>query len=264
MPELFQQLLLLCPLLLLAGIVDGISGGGGLIALPSYLLVGLPISTAYGCNKMQSCLGTCASLYKYARSGFLDIRTALPAAIAAIGGSYLSTRIMLGLSDSVKNIIITCAMLFVICLTLVSGRIQAKNADRMQVRPDIPLSHRSLLLYAAGSLGIGLLLGLYDGFFGPGGGTVAILLFSCIFKYDLRTGGGNGKFIIVLSNLTAMFAYIQSGHILYAIAIPCSIANIAGSYLGASLATSRGAGFVRKVSLVVVAALAVYTVSKLL
>lgn len=252
MPEFLQQLLFLCPMLLLAGIIDGISGGGGLIALPSYLIAGLPISAAYGCNKMQSCLGTCASLYKYARSGFLDIRSALPSALAAIGGSFLSTQIMLQLEDSVKNVIITGSMIFVICLTLLSGKIQATKEPVRRIR----LTLRNLLL----CLGTGILLGLYDGFFGPGGGTVALLLFAVLFKYDMRVGCGNGKFIIVLSNLTAMLTYLLNGDVIYAIAIPCSLANILGSYIGASLATSRGAGFVRKISLIVVAGLLVYTV----
>jgi uncharacterized membrane protein YfcA len=77
--ELWQQLLFLCPMLLIAGIIDGISGGGGLIALPSYLASGIPITSAYACNKMQSCLGTSASLAKYASSKLIDLKTAITA-----------------------------------------------------------------------------------------------------------------------------------------------------------------------------------------
>jgi len=250
--ELLKQLLFLCPMLAVAGIVDGISGGGGLIALPSYMMAGLPISAAYGCNKMQSCLGTCASLAKYAKSGFLDIRAALPAALAAIAGSFISTQIMLMLDDADKRIIIGCAMIFVICLTLLSGKLRTTAATVLRIEKSV----RNLML----CLGIGLLLGLYDGFFGPGGGTVAIMLFAVIFKHDMRVGSGNGKLIIVLSNLTALLTYILNGDVIYAIAIPCSIANIVGSYIGASLATTRGAKFVRKILLVVVGALVIRAV----
>ena len=90
--------------------------------------------------------------------------------------------------------------------------------------------------------------------------TVIILLFAVLMKYDLRVGGGNGKFIIVVSNLTAMISYMFSGAIIYAIAIPCSIANIVGSYIGASLATKKGAKFVKYVSWVVVLALVIYAI----
>lgn len=253
--ELWQQLLFLCPMLLIAGIIDGISGGGGLIALPSYLIAGLPISSAYACNKMQSFLGTSASLAKYASSRMIDIKTALPAALAAIIGSHLSTQIMLSLNDDVKNIIIIAAMCFVILLTFFSYCIKI---DRYSLT-HVDLSWETVLL----CLGVGFLLGLYDGFFGPGGGTIAVLLFALIMKYDLRVGGGNGKLIIVVSNFTSMITYILHGDIIYAIAIPCAIANIIGSYIGASLATKKGTGFVKYVSWAVIGALLVYTVIKL-
>ena len=253
--ELWQQLLFLCPMLLIAGVIDGISGGGGLIALPSYLIVGLPISSAYACNKMQSFLGTSASLAKYASSRMIDIKNALPAAIAAIIGSHLSTQIMLSLNDEVKNVIIITAMCFVVLLTFFSYRIKIDQYTRSRM----PLSLKTILL----CLGVGLLLGLYDGFFGPGGGTVAVLLFALIMKYDLRVGGGNGKLIIVVSNFTSMITYILHGDIIYAIAIPCAAANIIGSYIGASLATKKGTRFVKYVSWAVICALLVYTVIKL-
>jgi uncharacterized membrane protein YfcA len=253
--ELWQQLLILCPLLLVAGVIDGISGGGGLIALPSYLVAGLPISSAYACNKMQSFLGTSASLAKYATSRMIDIKSALPAALAAIIGSYLSTQIMLSLNDSVKNVIIIAAMCFVIVLTIFSYWIKIDKYSLTR----ITASCKTVLI----CLGIGFMMGLYDGFFGPGGGTIAILLFALIMKYDLRVGGGNGKLIIVVSNITSMITYILHGDIIYAIAIPCSIANIVGSYVGASLATKKGTGFVKYVSWAVIGALLVYTVTKL-
>ena len=242
-------------MLLIAGIIDGISGGGGLIALPSYLISGLPISSAYACNKMQSFLGTSASLTKYATSKLLDVKSALPAALAAAVGSYVSTQIMLLLSDDTKNVIIIAAMCFVICLTLFSGKAKIYLYDKKRIE----LSLKSLLI----CLCIGFVLGLYDGFFGPGGGTIAILIFALIMKYDMRVGGGNGKLIIVVSNFTSMITYILHGDIIYAIAIPCSIANIIGSYIGASLATKKGTGFVKYVSWGVIFALMIYTIIKL-
>ena len=242
-------------MLLIAGIIDGLSGGGGLIALPSYLISGLPISSAYACNKMQSFLGTSASLTKYATSKLLDVKSALPAALAAAVGSYVSTQIMLLLSDDTKNVIIIAAMCFVICLTLFSGKAKIYLYDKKRIE----LSLKSLLI----CLCIGFVLGLYDGFFGPGGGTIAILIFALIMKYDMRVGGGNGKLIIVVSNFTSMITYILHGDIIYAIAIPCSIANIIGSYIGASLATKKGTGFVKYVSWGVIFALMIYTIIKL-
>lgn len=242
-------------MLLIAGIIDGISGGGGLIALPSYLAAGLPITSAYACNKMQSFLGTSASLAKYASSRLLDLRSALPAAVSAILGSFISTQIMLRLEDRVKNIIIIALMCFVICLSFISQRVRIDGYSSRKVE----LSVKNLIL----CFSIGFTLGLYDGFFGPGGGTIAILLYAVIMKLDLRVGGGNGKLIVVVSNLTSLISYVIHGSIIYAIAIPCSLANIVGSYIGATLATRKGAGLVKYVSWVVIGALLVYTVIKL-
>ena len=239
-------------MLLVAGVIDGISGGGGMIALPSYLIAGLPISSAYACNKMQSCLGTSASFVKYATSKLFDIKAAIPSALAAALGSFISTQIMLSLSDDTKNIIIIAAMCFVICVTIFS---RIAKIDLYSIT-SMTMSAKNILL----CLGIGLVLGLYDGFFGPGGGTIALLIFALIMKYDLRVGCGIGKFVIVASNLVSFVTYIIHGDVIYAIAIPCSIANIVGSYIGATLATKKGSGFVKYVSWVVIGALLVYTV----
>lgn len=254
--ELWKQLLFLCPMLFLAGLVDGVSGGGGLIALPSYLMAGLPISTAYACNKMQSCLGTSASLAKYAKSGSLDIKTALPAAAASVAGSWIATHVMLALDDGVKEVIIGVCMCFVVILTLCSGRMRI---DAYTTRK-IALSWRSVAI----CLGIGFVLGLYDGFFGPGGGTIALLLFALLMKYDLRVGCGNGKLIIVIANLTSVISYILRGQVNYRIALPCSAANMLGSYVGASVAMKKGARFVKYISWAVIAFLLVQTVLDML
>ena len=252
--ELWKQLLFLCPMLFVAGVVDGISGGGGLIALPSYLMAGLPVTTAYACNKVQSGLGTCASLVKYARSGYFDFKAALSASLAAMAGSWIATRIMFLLSDGVKLCIIAVLTVLVIILTLVTGWIKIEKNTQLR----ITVSVKSILACVA----IGFGLGLYDGFFGPGGGTVALLLFALLLKLDMRVGAGIGKMIVVTSNFTGMIAYILKGEVRYAIALPCAAVNIVGSYVGASLATKKGACFVKYISWAVVAMLLIQTISK--
>ena len=248
--------LFVCPMLFLAGCIDGISGGGGIIALPTYLLTGMPINAAYGCNKLQSFLGTSASLYKYARCGFVDYIPALICGVGAIVGSAISTRVMLHLDDSIKTWIIVGAMCFILTLTLLTVRMNTDGKEAKKQKCTLSSSAKCLML--------GLVLGLYDGFFGPGGGTVALMLFSVLFRYDMRVATGNGKLVIVVSNLMALIGYIRGGYVMYAVAIPASIANIAGSYIGASLAVKKGKTLVRKMLLLVVAVLLVQTALKLL
>ena len=253
--ELLLNLLFVCPLLFFAGLIDGISGGGGIISLPAYLMTGMPLGMAYGCNKMQSFLGTSASLYKYARSGLVDLKPAIIACITAIIGSMVSTRIMFALSDDVKKIIIIVAMVFIITLTLLVSKFKLDTREMTH----LVMTPLNVLL----CLGCGLLLGLYDGFFGPGCGTVALMLFSLIFGYDMRVATGNGKIIIVVSNLIALISYIAKGSILYEIAIPASIANILGSYLGAYLAVRNGKRLVKWVLYLVIVVLVAQAILKL-
>ena len=252
--EILTNLLFLCPMLFIAGVIDAISGGGGIIALPAYIMTGMPLNSAYGCNKMQSCISTASALLKYSKSGLVDFKPSLVSAVSAIIGSYVSTQIMLGLDDSVKNIIIICAMCFIITLTLLSQKFSSGD------KTSVGISVKNVLLFLA----IGLALGLYDGFFGPGGGTIALMLFSMIFKYDIRTATGNGKVIIVVSNFIAMVNYIANGDILYQIAIPATIANMLGCYLGAILAVKNGKKLVSKFMVAVVSIIVVQTTFKLL
>ena len=254
--DLLIDLLIVCPLLFLAGLIDGISGGGGIISLPAYMMTGMPLSMAYGCNKMQSFLGTSASLYKYAKSGLVDVRPALIACVSAILGSMVSTNIMFYLSEDVKKGIVMAAMAFIITLTLLVSRfhLEGREMTRLSLTPS-----RVVLCLVCG-----LLLGLYDGFFGPGCGTIALMLFSLIFGYDMRVATGNGKIIIVVSNLIALVSYIAKGSIIYAIAIPASIANILGSYIGAHLAVKNGKRLVKWVLYLVAAVLVVQAILKLL
>lgn len=257
MDNLLINLLFICPMLFLAGVIDSISGGGGIIALPAYIMTGMPLSFAYGCNKFQSCIGTSAALYRYAKSGYVDLKASLFAAAAAIIGSFVSTRIMLILDDSVKSAIIIVAMIFIITLTLITNKVTVGDGGEVT---HIGITAKNAIF----CLAIGLFLGLYDGFFGPGGGTIALMLFSIIFKYDFRTASGNGKVIVVVSNLIALVNYIIEGSILYEIAIPATIANIAGCYLGASLAVKNGKRLVKKFLIAVVLILIIQAILKLI
>lgn len=169
-------------------------------------------------------------------------------------GSWIATRIMFLLGDEVKLCIIAVLTVLVIILTLITGWIKIEKNTRRRIEVSI----KSVLTCAA----VGFGLGLYDGFFGPGGGTVALLLFALFLKLDMRVGGGIGKLIVVTSNFTGMIAYILKGEVRYAIALPCAAVNIIGSYVGASLATNKGAGFVKYISWAVVAMLLIQTISK--
>ena len=111
----------------------------------------------------------------------------------------------------------------------------------------VPVALKALL--------IGMTLGLYDSMYGPGGGTIAMLLFTFLLKYDIRTASGNAKLTLIVSNYSALLSYVLSGNVLYAIAVPCAFCNVLGNYLGAGFAIKNGAKIIRPVMICVVTVL---------
>ena len=241
----------LVPLLLIAGILDGIAGGGGVIALPAYLITGMPAQNAYACNKIQSGLGTSCSCARFIKDKYIDFKTVLIALPFTILASLGATEVIQSIdADIIKIIIISCMPipvgLMFLRRKLSSGSVMSQS-----------LNNPTVVLYA---MLAGVILGAYDGFFGPGGGTIAIMLFSMLLHYDLRVGNGNGKFIIVVSNITATIKYIIGGFMIWHVAIPCALANMAGSYIGASLAVKKGEKLVFPAMITVIVLVVVQTV----
>ena len=248
--QYLYDLIYLVPLLLAAGILDGIAGGGGIIALPAYLLTGMPPQNAYACNKIQSCLGTSCSCAKFIKDKYIDFKVVLCALPFTIGASFLSTKLVMSIPSEVIKIIICCCMPIPVVLMFLRRKVSAGVVQKQTLSTKVV----ALAMLA------GAVLGAYDGLFGPGGGTVAIILFSMLLGYDLRVGNGNGKFIIVVSNLTATIRYIFSGYMIWHVAIPCALANMVGSYIGASLVIKKGDKLVFPAMITVVLLLIVQTV----
>ena len=234
-------LILICPLVFLAGIIDAVAGGGGLITLPAYLIAGLPPHMATATNKCGSTFGTVFATARFLRGGKIRLKSALCAAAAALAGSLLGARLNLIVSDR----ILTYIMLIVVPVMAVF--LFLKRDFGTEDHSD-SLSPASLLLRAAG---IGLVVGTYDGFFGPGAGTFLTLAFCRICRFDLLTSSGNTKMVNAASNAAALVTFAFSGQVLWAIGIPAAFCSIAGNYVGASLALKKSAKIIRPMLFVV-------------
>lgn len=228
--EYLYDLLYLVPLLLIAGILDGIAGGGGIIALPAYFLTGMPPHSAYACNKIQSALGTSTSCAKFIKDKYIDFKTALVALPCTVGASFLATRLVMSIDGSVIKIIICCLLPVTAVLMFLKRKVSAGLVKSRE------LDGRTVLL----TMLTGVVIGAYDGLFGPGGGTIAMMMFTLLLGYDLRVGNGNGKLIVVISNVTAVINYVIGGYMIWHVAIPCAIANMVGSYIGAAIGIKKG------------------------
>ncbi len=248
--NMLEGLIYVCPLLFLAGFVDSIAGGGGLISMPAYMMTGMPMHMAYGCNKLQSALGTTFAAGEFIKNKLVDFRTAVVAAVFALIGSAAATRIVFYLPDEVLSKMLLVILPVVAVLVILKGFL--KNEDKEK-------SEFSTLDYSKSGV-LGLLIGLYDGLFGPGGGMLAIFLFMMVLKYDLRTSSGNAKFVILISNYVALLFYIRSGSIMYEIAIPATIFNMAGNYVGSKCAIHKGQKLIRPAMSIVAFLLIIKTV----
>ena len=240
MPELsFTTFLIVCPLLFLAGLVDAVAGGGGLISLPAYLLAGLPPHLATATNKCSSTFGTLLATARYLRHGKLHRQTAALSVVCALAGSWLGARLNLWVPERFLYLFLLAA-LPVIAVVMFLRR-KAADEDRTA-----RFSPAGLLARAAA---ISLAIGCYDGFFGPGTGTLLLLALTTLCGFDLLTASGNTKLINLSSNLAAFVTFAMSGSILWTLGIPAALFNIAGNYLGSGLALRRGAAVIRPMML---------------
>ena len=233
------EYLIVCPLVFLAGFIDAIAGGGGLISLPAYLIAGLPPHAAIGTNKFSACLGTMVATWHYARKGIIHWKHALPAVVTALTGSWLGAELALWVNAEAFKVV----MLIVLPLTgfYVLFRKPFKGDKK-------PFSDVKTVLI---TLVLSFLIGIYDGFYGPGTGTFLILLLTAVAHVSLNEAAGTTKIINLSTNLAALAVFLLNGVVLFPLALVAAIFGIAGNYIGANYFTKKGVGFVKPVILIV-------------
>ncbi len=235
-----QMYLIVLPLVFFAALMDAIAGGGGLISLPAYMLAGLPPVMASGSNKFSAMFGSLMATFRFGRSGRLPWTPALLAAAGALPGSYLGAEVLKHVSDEWLRTFLLVA-LPAAGLLLVFGRIGSGEEK--------PLTRSALMLCPV----VGLVVGFYDGFFGPGTGTILILLFTGLMKMDMVSASGAAKLVNLASNVAAMTSLLKDGKVLLELAVPAMVLSAVGGYLGAKLALVVGAKLIKRVMLCVFA-----------
>jgi uncharacterized membrane protein YfcA len=240
----------LCGFAFLAGFVDAVVGGGGLIQIPALfvLMPQLPPALLFGTNKFAAVWGTLSAALQYSRRVPPIWRTVLPAALAALLFSFLGAHTVSALNPAVLRPLILALLLLVLGYTLWKKDFGALHAPH--------LSHAQQLWLG---LATGAIIGFYDGFFGPGTGSFFVFLFVRVLGYDFLHASAAAKRLNTATNFAALVLFAWTGHVWWHIAAVLAVANVAGSLLGTRLALARGAGFVRIVFIVVVSALILKT-----
>jgi len=244
--EIARMCLIVCPLVGLAGFVDSIAGGGGLISLPAYLLAGLPAHQAAGTNKSVACLGTALAAWQYSKNKKVLLRAALFACAGSVLGSAVGTRLALWIAEAVLQGIMLAALPCVAIFLSLNKNFGLEDAVKKEFSPKGE-AIRALL--------IGIFIGCYDGLIGPGTGTFLILAFTGVMGMDLLTSSGCAKFANLASNITSMIIYLIGGKVVLALTVPAAACCMLGSFLGSRYAIRGGSKNVRKILFVVLALL---------
>lgn len=298
------MMLLLSLLLFLAGFVDSIAGGGGLISLPAYLIVGLPPHQAIASNKFSAAIGTTASAFRFFRKGYMSRECLLYIVLAMLGaqvGSRLAVHIPERLFQGIMLIVLPLVALFSFlsqhrrekleqrqkearqetleseALSTLQSTDAATSSLTAQKSPDpaalessvaaeqnnpvqAKISRRQLLIASIGSL----LIGCYDGLYGPGTGTFLLLLLSELAGYNISHAAGTTKAVNLASNIGSLLFFFSTDLIRYAYALPGAAFCMLGHTVGSALVVKKGRKIVQAIIFIVLLLLFIKVISDML
>lgn len=241
-----DEIVLMCLASLGAGFFDAIVGGGGLIQIPALLLLfpQFAPATVLGTNKLISISGTTVAAWQYARGGHVQWRTLRLPVLAAFIGSAVGARLAAHLSASVMRPLVVALLVAVWVYTW-----RRRELGLVQHNPSTHY-HPELVTAA-----IALVVGAYDGFFGPGTGSFMMFGMTTLLGMEFLQATAHTKVLNWTTNLAALMTFGWQGHVQWLFAIPFVVANVLGGWLGSRLAMRRGSPFIRKFFLIVVAAI---------
>lgn len=236
-----ERFLIVCPLVFLAGFVDSIAGGGGLISFPAYMLAGVPVHVILGTSKLSSFPGSVVAAARFAKNGYIRWRLAVPCGLAAVVGAFLGANLALHVGEQVIK------SLMIVVLPVVAFYVMRnKELGGGEDRKELPWKQ----MLAAG-MAASFLIGAYDGFYGPGTGTFLILVFTGLVKLDMKEAAGVSKFVNLIADISALGTFFANGKVDYALGVTAALFCIAGSYLGSGLVVNNGQRVVRPVVMAV-------------
>lgn len=243
-PLVFQ---IVCPLVFLAGFLDAIAGGGALISIPAYLIAGIPVHAAIATNKLSASFGAVISAVRFMKNGLINFKLGIPSIAFAIIGSTIGAN----LSMMIDEQIIT-KVLFVI-LPLAAFAILNKSIFHDYPDSGLNLNPRTFSIVML----VAFIIGIYDGFFGPGAGTFTIICFTVFGKMSIKNANAQTKLINLTTTVTALIVFLTNGQVMLPLGIAAGICNMAGSWLGAGFVLTKGSRITKPAILLVLALLTV-------
>lgn len=236
-----MQFLIVCPMVFLAGFLDSIAGGGGLISLPAFLIAGVPPHMALGTNKMSSVLGTSMATWRFAKNGYIQLKKVIWFIVAALIGSTIGANLTLHVSERIVEYMMIGVLPVVAFYVL-----RNKKMGDDTLAHTIPEKKSFLIALAAA-----FVIGVYDGFYGPGTGTFLILVLTGAARYAMKEAAGTTKAINLSSNVAAIITFIINGKVIYPLGLAAGLCSILGNYIGSGMVMTNGQKIVRPLVLVV-------------
>ncbi len=239
--------LIVCPLVGLAGFVDAIGGGGGLISLPAYIIAGVPVHFAIATNKLSSAFGTALATFRFWRHGLISAKLAGPSVAAAFLGSVIGARLSMAMDE-----IVLIRLLYVL-LPLTALVVMNKSLFRDHSDSDrVVLNRRTYVTACAAAF----IIGMYDGMYGPGTGTFLIIAFTVFAKMNVSVANAQAKVINLTTNIASLAVFLMSGKVIVFLGIAAAVCNMIGGYFGAGLVMKKGTEIVKPIILAVLGLLA--------
>ena len=235
---------LLVAVALCAGFVDAIAGGGGLLPLPALLMTGMPPVAALATNKLQGTFGVAASSFAFWRAGHIEVRQLLPAVAAVAVGAAIGTLAAQCIDPDWLRRVVPAALMLIAAYFALAPYIQ-KHTSRIRLGP-LPFA-----LCAAAPIGA------YDGFLGPGAGSMYLMAFVALSGADLVKGVAGTKLLNLTSNVVALAIFAAAGHVDYVVGLAMAVGQVVGSRAGARTAMAKGAPLIRPLVIVVSIAIAI-------
>ncbi len=236
-------MVLLAVLAFIAGFIDAVVGGGGLIQLP-FLLINfpkIPLPVIFGTNKIAALCGTAVSAVRYARQIKFNFKLLAVISVFCFIASFAGAKVINLINPNVLKPLILLILVAVAIYTFFKKNFGAAHSKN--------LPEAKQLLY--GSL-IGIAVGFYDGFFGPGTGSFFVLGFVFVLGFDFLHASAYAKIVNCITNISALIVFVKDGNYILPLAILMALFNMAGSFIGSHMALKRGNGFVRVIFLLIV------------
>lgn len=244
----YQLLAILFAVALIAGFIDSIAGGGGLLTVPALLAVGIPPANALATNKLQSCGGSFSASLYFVRQRMVNLKEIKLSIALAFVGSLLGSYLILKINADFLRLLLPILTISVGLYFLLCPKIGEQDRNRR-------LSEQQFAILVA------MIIGFYDGFFGPGAGSFYALGYVTLAGFNLTKATAHTKVLNFTSNLAGLLFFIISGKVFWIIGLVMLVGQFIGARLGAKMVISKGKKLIRPMLIIVSCVMSIKLIS---